>query len=332
MIETLVAKGHAYAAEGHVLFSVPSFSDYGRLSRRSREEMIDGARVEVAPYKRDPADFVLWKPSSPEQPGWDSPYGRGRPGWHIECSAMIEAHLGTTIDIHGGGQDLRFPHHENEIAQSACAHGAPRARFWVYNGFLNVEREKMAKSVGNVLLARDLLAEAPGEAIRFALLATHYRRPLDWTSSTLPQARQALDRLYRTLAQLLPGDAAGAPPEAVQAALEDDLNTPKAFAELFALAQRANASSDQGERRDLKGQLLAAGELLGLLGHDPDAWFQESGTTDLDPAEIERLIEARNAARSTKSFAEADRIRERLAAAGVTLEDGPEGTRWRSAG
>jgi cysteinyl-tRNA synthetase len=293
--------------------------------------MIDGARVEVAPYKRDPADFVLWKPSTPDQPGCDSFYGRGRPGWHIECSAMIEAHLGTTIDIHGGGQDLRFPHHENEIAQSACAHGAPLARFWVYNGFLNVEREKMAKSVGNVLLARDLLAEAPGEAIRFALLATHYRRPLDWTSSTLPQARQALDRLYRTLAQL-PGDAAGAPPEAVQAALEDDLNTPKAFAELFALAQRANASSDQGERRDHKGQLLAAGELLGLLGHDPDAWFQESGTTDLDPAEIERLIEARNAARSTKSFAEADRIRERLAAAGVTLEDGPEGTRWRSAG
>ena len=332
MIETLIAKGHAYAAEGHVLFSVPSFGDYGRLSRRTREEMIDGARVEVAPYKRDPADFVLWKPSTSGQPGWESPHGRGRPGWHIECSAMIEAHLGTTIDIHGGGQDLRFPHHENEIAQSACAHGgAPLARFWVHNGFLNVDREKMAKSVGNVLLARDLLEAAPGEAIRYALLATHYRRPLDWTSATLPQARQSLDRLYRTLAQL-PGDAAGEPPAAVQAALEDDLNTPKAFAELFALAQRANANTDEGERRDLKGQLLAAGELLGLLGHDPEAWFKESGSTDLDPAEIERLIEARNAARRAKDFAEADRIRDRLSAAGVLLEDGPEGTRWRLAG
>jgi cysteinyl-tRNA synthetase len=189
----------------------------------------------------------------------------------------------------------------------------------------------MAKSVGNVLLARDLLAEAPGEAIRFALLATHYRRPLDWTSATLPQARQSLDRLYRTLAQL-PGDTSGTPPAAVQAALEDDLNTPKAFAELFALAQRANTSSDEAERRDLKSQLLAAGELLGLLGHAPEAWFKETGSADLDPTEIERLIDARNAARSTKNFAEADRIRERLAAAGVVLEDGPEGTRWRLAG
>ncbi len=203
MIEVLIAKGHAYEVEGHVLFHVPSFDAYGRLSRRTREEMIDGARVEVAPYKRDPADFVLWKPSAPEQPGWDSPYGRGRPGWHIECSAMIEAHLGTTIDIHGGGQDLRFPHHENELAQSSCAHGgAPLARFWVHNGFLNVDREKMAKSVGNVLLVRDLLREAPGEAIRFALLSTHYRKPLDWSSGSLPQAKQALDRLYRTLEQL----------------------------------------------------------------------------------------------------------------------------------
>ncbi len=333
MIDALLAKEHAYAADGHVLFHVPSFAGYGRLSRRSREEMIDGARVEVAPYKRDPADFVLWKPSTPDQPGWESPYGRGRPGWHIECSAMIAAHLGTTIDIHGGGQDLRFPHPENEIAQSSCAHGgAPLARFWVHNGFLNVEREKMAKSVGNVLLVRDLLREAPGEAIRFALLATHYRKPLDWTASSLPQARQALDRLYRTLEQLPGSDEPAEVPPAVVAALEDDLNTPKAFAGLFALAHRANTSSEEAERRALNAQLRVAGSLLGLLEQDPAAWFQQSSAASLEPAEIERLIEARSTARAARNFAEADRIRDELAAAGIMLEDGPKKTRWRLTG
>jgi cysteinyl-tRNA synthetase len=333
MIARLIGQGHAYEAEGHVLFHVPSFAAYGALSRRSRAEMIDGARVEVAPYKRDPADFVLWKPSTPEQPGWESPWGRGRPGWHIECSAMVEAHFGITIDIHGGGQDLKFPHHENEIAQSACAHGgAPLARFWLHNGFLDIEREKMSKSLGNVLLVRDLLSEAPGEAIRYALLSAHYRKPLDWSDAGLARAKHALDRLYLTLSTL-PGPnepEPGAPaPEGVRAALEDDLNTPKAFAELFALAREANASTEGDRRRDLKGQLLAGGQLLGLLQEAPETWLKTTGRTALDAAEIERLIEARAAARKARNFEEADRIREQLAAEGVILEDGPEGTRWR---
>ncbi|MGH6944478.1 MAG: cysteine--tRNA ligase, partial [Geminicoccaceae bacterium] len=280
MIGRLIEQGHAYEAESHVLFHVPSFADYGRLSHRTREEMIDGARVEVAPYKRDPADFVLWKPSSPEQPGWDSPFGRGRPGWHIECSAMAREHLGITLDIHGGGQDLKFPHHENEIAQSVCAHdGAPLARFWLHNGFLDVEKEKMSKSIGNVLLVRDLLSEAPGEAIRHALLTAHYRKPLEWSAAGLSRARHALDRLYLTLSELPGPDAAeeGAAPASVIEALEDDLNTPKAFAELFALARAANASADPAERRELKRQLLASGALLGLLRQSSQAWLKEAG-------------------------------------------------------
>jgi cysteinyl-tRNA synthetase len=333
MILRLIASGHAYEAEGHVLFHVPSFSEYGRLSRRSREEMIEGARVEVAPYKRDGADFVLWKPSRPEQPGWDSPWGRGRPGWHIECSAMVEAHLGVTVDIHGGGLDLKFPHHENEIAQSACAHaGAPLARIWLHNGFLDIEREKMAKSLGNVVLVRDLLEEAPGEAIRYALLAAHYRKPLEWSAAGLARAKHALDRLYLTLGEL-PGPAPEASmPDGVVAALEDDLNTPKAFAELFALGRAANASADEAERGALKGQLLTAGGLLGLLQQDAEAWLKTTGKAEIDAAEVERLIELRAAARKAKDFEEADRIRDQLAAEGVILEDQAGRTRWRLAG
>jgi cysteinyl-tRNA synthetase len=350
MIAALVEKGHAYVAEGHVLFHVPSFADYGRLSRRSRDEMIEGARVEVAPYKRDPADFVLWKPSTPEQPGWDSPFGRGRPGWHIECSAMVEAHLGVTIDIHGGGQDLKFPHHENELAQSVCAHGgAPLARFWVHNGFLDIEREKMSKSLGNVLLVRDLLAQAPGEAIRCALLGGHYRKPLEWSDAGLARAKRTLDRLYLTLRDLrgpvgapgrppavAPGSQPTAPaaamPKGVLAALEDDLNTPRALAELRALAREANASAEPDRRSALGAKILAGGQLLGLLQAEPEAWLQKTGESTLASVEIERLVELRVAARRAKDFAEADRIRDRLTAAGVILEDGPEGTRWRLAG
>jgi len=320
MAETLIAKGHAYEAEGHVLFSVPSFDDYGNLSRRSRDEQVAGARVEVAPFKRDPADFVLWKPSSDDQDGWESPWGRGRPGWHLECSAMAEKHLGDVIDIHGGGADLKFPHHENEIAQSRCAHGADAfARYWMHNGFVNVDSEKMSKSIGNVLLARDLLNEAPGEAIRWALLSAHYRQPLDWSDTLLNQSKRNLDRLYRTM-DGLPEGATAEPPAAVLAALEDDLNTPAAFAALFQFARTAKTAEDRAAIR-------AAGDLLGVLQETPSEWL--SGGAKVDPAEIERLIEERLEARKSKDFATADRIRDELAAKGVVLEDGAGGTTWR---
>ncbi|WP_043764813.1 cysteine--tRNA ligase [Algiphilus aromaticivorans] len=329
MIERLVAKGHAYEAEGHVLFNVTSFEDYGKLSKRDRREMVAGARVEVAPYKKDPADFVLWKPSSEEQPGWDSPWGRGRPGWHIECSAMSAALLGETIDIHGGGHDLVFPHHENERAQSCCAHGAQYVRYWVHNGFLNVNSEKMSKSLGNVLLVRDLLAQAPGEVVRLALLTGHYRHPLDWNDDTLPRTRKQLDRLYGALRDVADVEAEDIePPEAFVAALEDDLNTPAALAELFELARALNKAGDDAERARLKGQLLAASKLLGFLGQSPESWFA-GDTSDLGAEQIENLIAARDAARKAKDFAEADRLRDEITALGVTIEDSPQGTRWR---
>lgn len=334
MIAGLIDKGAAYEADGHVLFHVPACASYGALSRRSREDMIDGARVEVAPYKRDPADFVLWKPSSPEQPGWDSPYGRGRPGWHTECAVMIEEHLGETIDIHGGGQDLKFPHHENELAQSLCAHdGAPLARFWLHNGFLDMEEEKMSKSLGNVLLPHDLIETVPGEAIRYALLSAHYRKPLNWTSAGLARAKHALDRLYLTLSTL-PGSDEGSedvePPASIRKALLDDINTPRAQAALFELARQANSVDDHEEKAAIKVQMLAAGRLLGILQQDPESWLQSAGQgTDVDREEVERLLERRKAARAAKDFEQADQIRDQLEAEGVILEDGPEGTRWR---
>ncbi len=336
MIDALLRAGHAYEEQRHVLFNVPSFDRYGELSHRNREDMLAGARVEVAPYKRDPSDFVLWKPSSGDLPGWDSPWGRGRPGWHIECSTMAEVHLGDTIDIHGGGHDLIFPHHENENAQSVCAHaGVPFCRYWVHNGLIAIEGEKMAKSVGNIMLVRDLLAQAPGEAIRLALLNAHYRGPLDWTAEGLTQARRSLDRLYqalRDLKQVPDSDNSQRNiPEAFMECLRDDLNTPRALAELFGLAHQAHTATKTSDKQRIKKQMLAAGDMLGLLQQDPEQWF---GGVDagLDTARIETLIKEREAARRSKDFDTADRIRNTLLEQGVILEDVTGGTRWRVSG
>lgn len=335
MMERLIEGGHAYAAEGHVLFDVPSYKKYGELSRRDLDEMIAGARVEVAPYKKNPMDFVLWKPSTPEQPGWDSPWGRGRPGWHIECSAMIEKHLGETIDIHAGGIDLQFPHHENEIAQSTCAHGGKLfSRFWMHNGFVNIEKEKMSKSIGNVLLVHDLIEQAPGEAIRLALLNGHYRQPLDWTAEGLQQAKRMLDRLYGALRALadVKVETNDAVPEDFMAAMLDDLNTPKALAVLFDQAKQANTATDAAEKARIKAALLASGALIGLLEQDPEVWFAGGGVAShIDADEIEGLIAARAEARKNKDFKESDRIRDELAGRGILIEDGPKGTTWRVA-
>lgn len=323
LIARLIGKRQAYEAARHVLFHVPAFADYGALSRRSPDEMIAGARVEVAPFKKHPADFVLWKPSAPGQPGWDSPWGRGRPGWHIECSAMIERHLGPAIDIHGGGQDLIFPHHENEIAQGT------RANYWIHNGFVTVEGRKMSKSLGNVLLVRDLLKEAPGEAIRYALLSAHYRQPLDWSAAGLHQARRSLDRLYGTLRAL--GDIKAACPtvagpylSAFTDALDDDLNTPAALAELFRLARMAKGETSPVILGRLKAALLQAGDLLGLLGQEPRAWLGEASAAEIAatvPPDIAALIAERNIARAAKDYVRADRLRDRLAGLGIVLED-----------
>jgi cysteinyl-tRNA synthetase len=333
MIGTLVGNGHAYAAEGHVLFNVPSMPDYGQLSRRNRDEQIDGARVDVAPYKRDPADFVLWKPSTDDQPGWDSPWGRGRPGWHIECSAMAAAHLGSVFDIHAGGIDLVFPHHENEIAQSRCAHGTPvMANYWLHNGFLQVEGQKMSKSLGNFYTPHELLEEFPGEALRYALLSGHYRQPFDFTKEGVRQARAALDRFYGALRAV--GAVADQPaqaPQAVLAALEDDLNTPQALAALHEIVSELNKATDPAEQARLKAELLAGAALLGLLEQAPEDWFrwQPKAASGLTDAEIEALVSDRRAARAAKNFAEADRIRDQLVAAGIALEDKPDRTLWR---
>ncbi|MDB5479340.1 MAG: cysteine--tRNA ligase [Caulobacteraceae bacterium] len=329
MIGRLVAAGAAYAAEGHVLFDTQAYGDYGKLSGRSLDDMIAGARVEVAPYKRRPADFVLWKPSKLGEPVWESPFGPGRPGWHIECSAMIEQVLGLPIDIHGGGNDLIFPHHENELAQGMCAdHVEAYANYWLHNGFLNMDSEKMSKSLGNVQLVHDLIQRAPGEALRWALLASHYRQPLAWTDDGVTQARSALDTLYGALRRARDVPAEGdAPSEAFMEALLDDLNTPRANAELFALARRLETGAPT-ERARAKGELLASGALLGFLQADPEAWFHGGADAALT-ARIDALIARRVAARAAKDWASADAIRAELTALNVEVMDNPTGATWR---
>jgi cysteinyl-tRNA synthetase len=338
MIARLIEQGHAYEAQGHVLFSVPSDPDYGALSRRDREQMIAGARVEVAPYKRDPADFVLWKPSADGVIGWDSPWGRGRPGWHIECSAMIAAHLGETIDIHGGGLDLIFPHHENEVAQSRCAHGGlPLARYWVHNGFVDMGAEKMSKSLGNIITPADLLAQGHrGETLRLALLSAHYRQPLSWTDDLVYSEGSRLSRFYRAYEAILSrgewDEDEYEPHDSVVRALSDDLNTPAALSTLSSLLDLAfnlRPTSQLVDDRPLLDSLrqgVAAAKLMGLLSESPESYFRgDSG----DPLGITARIEERARAKKARDFAAADRIRDELKAEGIILEDGPGGTTWR---
>ena len=342
-IQAIIDAGCAYAAEGHVLFDVAAYPAYGALSGRNLDDMIAGARVEVAPYKKNPHDFVLWKPSKDGEPAWPSPWGDGRPGWHIECSAMIEAQLGLPIDIHGGGIDLVFPHHENEIAQGVCAHGHAHdaashdeySRYWMHNGFLTVDAEKMSKSIGNVLLLHDLVQAMPGEVVRWALLSAHYRQPLDWNQSLLDQSKKNLDRLYGALhrAAAVPAST-DEPPADFLKSIEDDLNTPGAMAVLFALSseiERGMTAGDEATVAEAKGRLIAAAHILGVLQSDPTAWLEGEVSDDLR-VEVESLLEQRAAARASKDWPAADRIRDRLTELNVVVMDGPQGATWRLKG
>ena len=330
MIERLISKGHAYEAEGNVLFAVQSMDGYGSLSGRSLDDMLAGARVEVAAYKRYAGDFILWKPSSDSEPGWESPWGKGRPGWHIECSAMIEKHLGETIDIHGGGQDLIFPHHENEIAQSCCAHdGKPFANYWLHNAFINIEGEKMSKSLGNFRMVNELLEQYPGEVLRYVILSAHYRSEQQFSADLLDSAWRSLDTLYGFLRGQETSDAMLNTEGVGYRALLDDLNSPVAISELYRLAKEMHAASGEAKAR-VKAELMGLAKLMGLLQQDPEQWFTRArGGNDIGAEAIEALIEKRKQAKSDKDYAGADRVRRDLLDMGVVLEDSREGTTWR---
>ncbi|WP_119394195.1 cysteine--tRNA ligase [Salinibius halmophilus] len=334
-IEQMISAGHAYAADGHVLFNVPSFKDYGKLSKRNTDDMLAGARVEVASYKKDPMDFVLWKPSADDQPGWESPWGRGRPGWHIECTAMIQAHLGNTIDIHGGGRDLTFPHHENELAQGTCCHDDEEyVRYWMHNGMLTVDGEKMSKSLGNFITIRDALQQYHGEHLRLMMLSSQYRSSLDWTDALIKQSKQTLDRFYNALAEAQSLEAKEKPELLADfvAAMNDDLNTPLAIAAMHELAGHMFKAESDDEKQQLKWALLTAGDLLGILYESPEQWFTAASDDAISPEAIEQLIAERTAAKKSKDFARADAIRVELDEAGVEIQDTPEGVRWRRKG
>ncbi|MDA9109903.1 cysteine--tRNA ligase [Woeseiaceae bacterium] len=332
MIEGLIDTGNAYHADDHVLFSVETYDNYGSLSKRDLSEMLAGARVDVASYKKSAHDFILWKPSTPDLPGWDSPWGRGRPGWHLECSAMIKKHLGKTIDIHAGGQDLVFPHHENEIAQSTCVHqGETFSRYWLHNGFLSIDNTKMSKSLGNVSLVRDLLKDYSGEVIRLALLTAHYRQPLEWSSNTLIAAKKMLDRVYGALrninvtTQKINNTKV---PSLILEALSNDLNTPMAMAEVFSLAKKLNKTLDSNEQENIAAQIYAAGKILGLFEQNANEWFSKITECKYSEDEIQALINEREVARSVKDFNKADRIRDQLLVEGISIEDTSSGVRW----
>ena len=334
-IEKLKLKDFAYESENHIYFDISKYGEYGKLSGRNIDELISGARVEISKNKKNPGDFVLWKPSDKDMVGWSSPWGYGRPGWHIECSVMAYQHLGKTIDIHGGGSDLIFPHHENEIAQSECGLSIKRfANYWLHNGLINVKSEKMSKSLGNVLLVSNLLNEANGEVIRMALIGTHYRQPLDWTDSILEESKDKLDRMYDALLKF---ETDVHPDEAKVnqickkffEALEDDLNTPKALAEVFAIVKQLNSQGNEAERVALIAAIKKCGDFLGILSYSPKQWFQENNNLKLTEEEILKLLELRNIARSKKDFAESDRIRDDLLSQGISIEDTKEGTIWK---
>ena len=330
MITKLLSTDNAYVNDEHVLFSVDSFPAYGQLSNRKQEDLISGSRVEIATYKNNPNDFVLWKPSTSDLPGWESPWGVGRPGWHLECSTMAKSYLGETIDIHGGGSDLIFPHHENELAQSKCSHlGKNFCNYWVHHGLVDFKKTKMSKSEGNILLVSDLLSQASGETIRLALLSTQYRQLINWSDDLLSESKKKLDRLYRALQSCPDNDLEAQPSEKVVKALCDDLNTPMALAELFKITKKINSTKDKKKLIVLASSLKASGNLLGLLESTPDQWFKSGDNDSLSSKEIEAMIKQRELARASKNFSEADEIRNELLRSGVIIEDGPDGTQWK---